>query len=81
MLASTFLLLINSAFLTLRLGSRSGSFPRPLSAKEEHEAAARWCAGDLEARSPLIGHSLRLAAHIIRNGGSKRTGGGSSAGR
>ena len=66
MLASTFLLLINSAFLTLRLGSRSGSFPRPLSAKEEHEAVARWCAGDLEARNLLIEHNLRLVAHIIK---------------
>lgn len=66
MLASTFLLLINGAFLTLRLGSRSGSFPRPLSAGEEREYVERWLNGDTEARNVLIEHNLRLVAHIIK---------------
>lgn len=46
---------------------RSGSFPKPLSQKEEADA---WIAyreqGDLHARDRLIEHNLRLVAHIIR---------------
>lgn len=66
MLTSAFLLLMNGAFLTLRLGSSSGSFPRPLSFREEQEYVSRWCQGDLEARNILIEHNLRLVAHIIK---------------
>lgn len=65
MLSSAFLLLMNGAFLTLRLGN-SGSFPRPLSAEEERRYVERWCLGDLEARNALIEHNLRLVAHIIK---------------
>lgn len=54
MLANAFLLLMSSAFLTLRLGGRNGSFPRPLSAQEEREYVARWCAGDMQARNLLL---------------------------
>lgn len=42
MLASAFLLLLNGAFLSLRLGAGSGSFPRPLPAKEERRCVERW---------------------------------------
>ena len=66
MLASAFMLLMNSAFLTLRLGNRAGSFPRPLSAKEERKFIDMWCAGDIEARNHLIEHNMRLVAHIIK---------------
>ena len=66
MLTSAFLLLMNGAFLTLRLGGSAGSFPRPLSAGEEQEYVSRWCQGDLEARNTLIEHNLRLVAHIIK---------------
>lgn len=66
MLASTFLLLINGAFLTLRLGNRSGSFPKPLSADAEKQYVERWCEGDIDARNVLIEHNLRLVAHIIK---------------
>lgn len=65
MLASAFLLLMNGAFLTLRLGN-SGSFPRPLSPEEERAYVERWCGGDMEARNVLIEHNLRLVAHIIK---------------
>ena len=41
MLASAFLLLLNGAFLSLRLGAGSGSFPRPLPAKEERRCVER----------------------------------------
>lgn len=44
----------------------SGSFPKPLSAKEEHEYLERYRAGDMEARNLLIEHNLRLVAHVIK---------------
>ena len=66
MLASAFLLLLNSPFLTLRLSESAGSFPRALSAKEEAEALSRFAAGDPEARNLLIEHNLRLVAHIVK---------------
>ncbi len=66
MLSSTFLILLHGAFLTLRLGNHSGSFPRPLSAEEEKLYVDRWCGGDLEARNVLIEHNLRLVAHIVK---------------
>lgn len=66
MLASTFLILLNGAFLTLRLGNHSGSFPSPLSAEDERRYVSRWCEGDLEARNNLIEHNLRLVAHIVK---------------
>lgn len=66
MLSSAFMLLVSSAFLMLRLGKSSGSFPRPLSKQEELEYVERSCNGDLEARNKLIEHNLRLVAHIIK---------------
>ncbi len=68
MLASAFMLLVSSTFLMLRLGNRTGSFPRPLRAEEEQLYVERWCNGDIEARNKLIEHNLRLVAHIIKNG-------------
>lgn len=44
----------------------SGSFPKPLSAKEERAALAAMAAGDTDARRRLIEHNLRLVAHIIK---------------
>ena len=66
MLQSAFLLLMGSAFLMLRLGQNTGSFPRPLKAEEERQYVERMLAGDLEARNRLIEHNLRLVAHIIK---------------
>lgn len=45
----------------------SGSFPQPLSAKMELEYLIAFREkGDMEARSKLIEHNLRLVAHIIK---------------
>ena len=66
MLYSAFMMLVSSAFLMLRLGTNSGSFPRPLTAKEEREYVDKWLEGDIEARNKLIEHNLRLVAHIIK---------------
>ena len=43
-----------------------GSFPKPLSEKQEREYLLRMKKGDQEARSKLIEHNLRLVAHIIK---------------
>jgi RNA polymerase sporulation-specific sigma factor len=66
MLGSMLTLLLNSAFLMLRLGNGGGSFPRPLSAAEERKYVALAADGDSDARSILIEHNLRLVAHIIK---------------
>ncbi len=66
MLSSFILLLLNSAFLTLRLGGNGGSFPRPLSAEEERRCLALAAEGDEEARALLIERNLRLVAHIVK---------------
>ena len=44
----------------------SSSFPKPLSARQEQECFEKMAAGDMEARSLLIEHNLRLVAHIIK---------------
>jgi RNA polymerase sporulation-specific sigma factor len=66
MLSSVLALLLNSAFLTLRLGNSGSSFPRPLSSEEERRYVTLAAEGDGEARSILIEHNLRLVAHIIK---------------
>jgi RNA polymerase sporulation-specific sigma factor len=44
----------------------SGSFPRPLTAKEEAYYLQRAAQGDLEARNILVERNLRLVAHIMK---------------
>lgn len=46
--------------------SSNGSFPKPLSAKEERACLERIKLGDLQARNTLIEHNLRLVAHIMK---------------
>ena len=57
--------LCNLLYLSLHV-TGSGSFPKPLSAKEEAQCLLRIREGDEEARSILIEHNLRLVAHIIK---------------
>ena len=59
-------ILLNTAFLTLRLGGSSSSFPRPLSAAEERRYVMLAIQGDQEARNTLIERNLRLVAHICK---------------
>ena len=66
MIASAWILFFSSAFLMLRLGKGTGTFPRPLKPEEEREYVERWLGGDLEARNKLIEHNLRLVAHIMK---------------
>ncbi len=44
----------------------SGSFPRPLTAKEEAYYLERAAQGDLDARNVLVERNLRLVAHIMK---------------
>ena len=55
----------NLWFLALHISS-GGSFPKPLSAKDERECLERIREGDMAARNKLIEHNLRLVAHIIK---------------
>ncbi len=66
MLSTTFMLLLSSALVMLRLGDNTSSFPRPLRAAEETEYVRRMLDGDIEARNTLIEHNLRLVMHIIK---------------
>ena len=59
-------LLYTAMLYSLRLGIPAGSFPKPLSAKQEKEYLALAAEGDLEARNILIERNLRLVAHIMK---------------
>ena len=62
----TLLQFFATKFLFLALHLESGSFPKPLSAREEQAAFAALRAGDAAAREKLIRHNLRLVAHIVK---------------
>lgn len=52
-------------FFALHLQS-VGSFPPPLTAKQESQCLRDMASGDTAARGKLIEHNLRLVAHIIK---------------
>lgn len=57
-------LLLNSMLYSLQLNA--GSFPKPLTQKEETHYLALAAQGDLNARNILIERNLRLVAHIMK---------------
>ena len=57
-------LVLSSMMYSLQLSP--GSFPKPLSQKEEAHYLALAAEGDLEARNILIERNLRLVAHIMK---------------
>ena len=57
-------LMFSSLLYSLQLSS--GSFPKPLTQKEEAHYLALAAEGDLEARNILIERNLRLVAHIMK---------------
>ena len=65
MITLSYALLMTCPFLMLRI-TGAGSFPKPLTAKEEAEYLERFLAGDAQARNVLIERNLRLVAHIIK---------------
>lgn len=66
MLPTTIFLLANVLYLTLRVSPVSGSFPKPLSGKEEEIMISRAINGDSRAKEILIERNLRLVAHIVK---------------
>lgn len=66
MLTAAVWLMLSSILYSLRLSNGSGSFPKPLSAKEEQRYLELAAQGDLEARNILIERNLRLVAHIMK---------------
>ena len=62
----TLLQFFATKFLVLALHLEAGSFPKPLSAREEIEAFAALRAGDRSAREKIIRHNLRLVAHVAK---------------
>ena len=66
MMSAALYLLAHSLLLTLHLAGNTGSFPRPLSAREERDCVERMLAGDLNALNTLVEHNLRLVAHIVK---------------
>lgn len=44
----------------------SGSFPKPLTPRQERECLEKIRQGDLAAKNMLIEHNLRLVAHIVK---------------
>lgn len=57
--------LSNLLFFALHI-SDAGSFPPPLSAKDERDYLVAFRNGDMDAKNELIEHNLRLVAHIIK---------------
>ena len=62
----TLLQFFATKFLVLALHLEAGSFPKPLSAREEVETFAALRAGDPTARETLIRHNLRLVVHVAK---------------
>ena len=65
MLSASVLIMLGSMLYSLRL-DQPGSFPKPLSQREEREYLERAAAGDLAARNILIERNLRLVAHLMK---------------
>ena len=57
-------LILSGLMYSLQL--QTGSFPRPLTAKEERHYLELAAKGDLDARNILIERNLRLVAHIMK---------------
>ena len=58
--------LANYCYVFILHVCKSGSFPKPLSKKEELMYLERSSRGDVCARNKLVEHNLRLVAHIIK---------------
>ena len=66
MLGAAVWLMLSSILYSLRLSNGTGSFPKPLSAKEEQHYLSLAAQGDLDARNILIERNMRLVAHIMK---------------
>ncbi len=70
MLEAIISFLSNFALVAILHVVGSGSFPKPLSAKEEAYQLGLMKNGDKNARNTLIEHNLRLVAHIVKKYGN-----------
>ena len=59
-------LMLSTLLCSLQLST--GSFPKPLTEKEEQHYLTLAREGDMEARNILIERNLRLVAHIMKKG-------------
>ena len=66
MLGAAVWLMLSGMLYSLRLSNGGGSFPKPLTAKEEQRYLQLAANGDLQARNILIERNLRLVAHIMK---------------
>ena len=57
-------LMLSGLLYSLQL--QTGSFPKPLTEKEEAHYLTLSAQGDLDARNILIERNLRLVAHIMK---------------
>ena len=62
----TLLQFFATKFLVLALHLEAGSFPKPLTAREEAATFSALRAVDTAAREKLIRHNLRLVAHVAK---------------
>ena len=60
------MMLANYCYVFVLHICKGGSFPKPLSTKEESKFLAEAKAGNISARNKLVEHNLRLVAHIIK---------------
>lgn len=60
----TMLVMLSALMYSLQL--QSGSFPKPLTARQEAQYLQKAAQGDITARNTLIEHNLRLVAHIAK---------------
>ncbi len=66
MLGATAWLMLSGLLYSLRISDHGGTFPKPLSAKEEQYYVDLASKGDVEARNILVERNLRLVAHIMK---------------
>lgn len=66
MILSMILQLLSSIYYFALHVTGAGSFPPPLSSKQEAELLAKAENGDIDAKNKLIEHNLRLVAHITK---------------
>jgi len=66
MISAAVYLLTHAMLFSLHLSGNAGSFPRPLSAKEEDQYVRQMLSGSMEARNILVERNLRLVAHIVK---------------
>ena len=66
MIIETFVTFMNKIMLFSSYVDHASSFPKTLTPEEERYYLERLKQGDMEAKSILVSHNLRLVAHIVK---------------